>query len=136
MIEQLKNILDKCYNDAYEIYNRQDKGYKQKTLDMRRVISSIRNLVYEYIGNIEQDNLRLREQYGYEEPWTKIEQKLPPFDVELLFWNDYRKQFELSGFRSDHPDVSDPDKFRDILLKKYRYTHWQRISNATEFVVL
>ncbi|ENJ0754154.1 hypothetical protein AB0049_005426, partial [Salmonella enterica] len=90
MIEQLKKILDECYNDVYEIYNRQDKGYKRKMLDMRRVISSIRNLVYEYIGNIEQDNLRLREQYGNEEPWTKIEQKLPPLDVELLFWNDYR----------------------------------------------
>lgn len=128
MIEQLKKILDECYNDVYEIYNRQDKGYKRKMLDMCRVISSIRNLVYEYIGNIEQDNLRLREQYGNEEPWTKIEQKLPPLDVELLFWNDYRKQFELSRFNGEHPDVSDPDKFRDILLKKYRYTHWQRIS--------
>lgn len=128
MIKQLKEILDKCYNDVYEIYNRQDKGYKRKMLDMRLVISSIRNLVYEYIGNIEQDNLRLREQYGYEEAWTKVEQKLPPTDVELLFWNDYRKQFELSGFSGDHPDVSEPNKFRDILLKKYRYTHWQRIS--------
>ncbi|HCA3439731.1 TPA: hypothetical protein MO340_004295 [Salmonella enterica subsp. salamae serovar 35:g,m,s,t:-] len=127
MIERLKEILDKSYNDACEIYNRPDKGYKRKMLDMRMVLCSIRNLVYQYINDIEQDNLRLREQYGCEEPWTKIEQQLPPFDVELLFWNDYRKQIEILGFRSKHPDTAEPDKFRETL-KKYNYTHWQRVS--------
>lgn len=132
MIEKLKDILQKCYTDMNEIRNRPDNSYKRKMQDLVYVITSIRSLIYQYIDDIEQDNLRLREQYGRDELWIKIEEQLPPFDVEMLFWNDYRKQIEIGGFRGDHPDTCEPEKFTKTL-KKYRYTHWQRVSKPRNY---
>ncbi|EGT5682629.1 hypothetical protein ACI49Z_000302 [Cronobacter turicensis] len=132
MIERLREVLQKCYNDVNEIRNRPDNSYKRKMMDLCYVISGIRNLVYQYVDDIEQDNLRLREQYDREEPWIKIEEQLSPFDVEVLFWNDYRKQIEITDFSDGHPDTSEPDKFKETL-KKYRYTHWQRVNKPRNF---